>query len=120
MSHDELVNLPTYTPVQEIATGRVAIVMPRDGNNYLIWRDGSRSPDLEIYAGMRTVEGAPYPSLLCVVNHQQDSDCTVNHETLCCDVCGVDHSEPCPDCGGRGFHDLTCVQALIQAAAKPS
>lgn len=43
-----------------------------------------------------------------MTQHDKDSDCTVNEETLCCDGCGVDHSEECPDCGGRGFHKPNC------------
>ena len=41
-------------------------------------------------------------------NHTKDSDCTVNEETGLCDVCGVGHSDECPDCGGRGFHKPVC------------
>jgi hypothetical protein len=41
-------------------------------------------------------------------SHSKDSDCTVNEETECCDVCGVSHGEECPDCGGRGFHKPVC------------
>ncbi len=40
--------------------------------------------------------------------HEKDADCTVDLETLCCSVCGVDHSRECPDCGRRGFHSDTC------------
>lgn len=46
------------------------------------------------------------------MEHTKDSDCTVNEETLLCDVCGVDHSDECADCGGRGFHKPTC-ESLI-------
>ena len=41
-------------------------------------------------------------------NHSKDSDCTVNPETLCCDVCGVAHGDECLDCGGRGYHKPGC------------
>ncbi len=55
-------------------------------------------------------------------DHQKDSDCTVNPETLMCDGCGVDHSEECPDCGGRGFHQNECVaispQLRVRAAGE--
>lgn len=47
-----------------------------------------------------------------MTDHQKDSDCTVDPETNLCTICGVDHSEPCPDCNGRGFHALTCPQVL--------
>lgn len=40
--------------------------------------------------------------------HERDSDCTVDEDTLCCKYCGVDHSDECPDCGGRGFHKPIC------------
>lgn len=47
------------------------------------------------------------------MEHSQDSDCTVNPETLLCEVCGVYHGEDaCPDCGGRGFHKPTCETLL--------
>ena len=42
------------------------------------------------------------------VNHSQDSDCTVNPETNCCYGCGVEHGDPCPVCGGRGYHRADC------------
>lgn len=44
--------------------------------------------------------------------HTKDSDCTINPDTLLCDACGVDHSDECPECGGRGFHKDTCVTML--------
>jgi hypothetical protein len=40
--------------------------------------------------------------------HEKDTDCTVDPETMICTVCLVDHSDPCPDCKGRGFHRPTC------------
>ena len=40
--------------------------------------------------------------------HEQDCDCTVDPETNCCTVCGVEHSDPCDVCGGRGFHKFDC------------
>lgn len=40
--------------------------------------------------------------------HLQDSDCTVDPNTGCCQDCGVDHSEQCPECQGRGFHRMGC------------
>lgn len=48
--------------------------------------------------------------------HEKDSDCTVSEETLLCEVCGVDHSEECPDCGGRGFHKPVCPIMLKESA----
>ena len=38
--------------------------------------------------------------------HTADSDCTVINDE--CSECGVYHGDPCPICGGRGFHALTC------------
>lgn len=35
--------------------------------------------------------------------HSRDSDCTLD-ATDTCTACGVYHGDPCPDCGGRGFH----------------
>lgn len=40
--------------------------------------------------------------------HTKDEDCTVDPVTLSCTVCGVMHWEPCPKCGGRGFHRAGC------------
>jgi len=40
--------------------------------------------------------------------HTKDSDCTIDEDTACCVVCGVDHSEECLECGGRGYHKDTC------------
>lgn len=45
--------------------------------------------------------------------HRTDSDCTVDEDTLCCTVCGVEHDEDgCADCGGRGFHKPHCETML--------
>ena len=43
-----------------------------------------------------------------LVNHQQDSDCDVDVYGECV-LCGVLHGEPCPVCGGKGFHQYECV-----------
>ena len=40
--------------------------------------------------------------------HTKDEDCDVDPETDCCRVCGVHHAEPCPECGGCGFHRGAC------------
>lgn len=42
-------------------------------------------------------------------DHSKDSDCTVDRETNCCQVCRVYHGEPCPVCGGTGFHVNGCA-----------
>ena len=49
--------------------------------------------------------------------HVKDSDCTVNPEDMLCIHCGVDHSETCPDCGGRGFHSADCPQ-MVEAVSR--
>ena len=45
-------------------------------------------------------------------DHSSDADCAghVNQETLTCSVCGVYHGNPCPLCGGRGFHAENCEE----------
>jgi hypothetical protein len=42
------------------------------------------------------------------MTHSHDIECTVNPETLCCDICGADHSCECPHCHGRGYHVPVC------------
>lgn len=42
--------------------------------------------------------------------HTKDEDCTVDPETGCCSVCGVLHGDPCPCCGGSGFHKDGCSE----------
>lgn len=46
------------------------------------------------------------------LDHSKDSDCIIDPETLCCAICGIDHSDECLDCGGRGFHKPTCEWAV--------
>ncbi len=40
--------------------------------------------------------------------HEQDADCAVDPETNLGVICVVEHADPCPDCGGRGFHKPGC------------
>lgn len=40
--------------------------------------------------------------------HTRDEHCVVG-DNGCCTVCGVSHGDPCPDCGGRGFHNEGCA-----------
>lgn len=40
--------------------------------------------------------------------HERDEDCDVDPETGDCRECGVTHGDPCPDCGGSGFHRPEC------------
>jgi hypothetical protein len=52
------------------------------------------------------------------MEHLQDSDCTVNPDTLLCDVCGVMHDEDgCAECGGHAFHKPTCIHFCEEIAA---
>lgn len=39
--------------------------------------------------------------------HTTDTDCTLD-DTDTCTVCGVTHGDPCPECGGRGYHNEGC------------
>jgi hypothetical protein len=39
--------------------------------------------------------------------HTEDRDCTLDENDTCTE-CGVYHGDPCPDCGGRGFHLDEC------------
>lgn len=41
--------------------------------------------------------------------HDCDADCTVVDGE--CVWCGVEHSDPCGTCGGRGFHGDDCEAA---------
>jgi hypothetical protein len=47
--------------------------------------------------------------------HLQDADCRFTLKDDVCTVCGVGHGEPCPDCGGRGFHRPTCPTLALTA-----
>lgn len=40
-------------------------------------------------------------------SHSRDSDCTLD-DFDCCVFCGVWHGDPCPVCGGRGYHAEDC------------
>ena len=42
------------------------------------------------------------------VMHEQDSDCAPFLVDEQCTVCGVTHSNECPECHGRGFHKPEC------------
>lgn len=62
------------------------------------------------------------------MEHRRDSDCQghIDPKTDSCKVCGVYHGEPCPDCGGRGYHNEGCPssdsdeQQKINPASNPS
>lgn len=42
------------------------------------------------------------------VEHSKDADCTVDPSTHECHFCHVIHGEPCPECGGRAYHNAGC------------
>ena len=42
-----------------------------------------------------------------LMDHSKDSDCTLDSTDICV-VCGTYHGDPCPVCGGRGFHKEGC------------
>jgi hypothetical protein len=58
--------------------------------------------------GTFTVEGAFLAGKKS--DHSKDADCTVDPATGGCFVCGVDHSDECPECGRHGFHLDGCVR----------
>jgi len=43
------------------------------------------------------------------MTHTTDRDCTLDHNDICVE-CGVWHGDPCPSCGGRGFHLDSCPE----------
>ena len=40
-------------------------------------------------------------------DHDKDADCSLDDLDVCTG-CGVWHGDPCPDCGGRGYHAEDC------------
>lgn len=48
-----------------------------------------------------------------MADHARDEHCSINGDTDCCTVCGVDHSQPCRDCGGGGFHSCDCAKLIV-------
>lgn len=46
-------------------------------------------------------------------NHSHDRDCSLNSDDVCTE-CGTHHGEPCPVCGGRGFHAGGCDGQAIR------
>ena len=49
--------------------------------------------------------------------HESDADCTVNPRTGTCSGCSAFHGEPCPSCGGRGYHVPTCPETARWSSA---
>lgn len=41
------------------------------------------------------------------MDHTSDIQCTLDANDTCVE-CGVIHGDPCPDCGGKGFHLSEC------------
>jgi hypothetical protein len=46
-----------------------------------------------------------------VAEHTKDANCVATLVDGTCSACGVLHGDPCPDCGGRGYHGKNCVSA---------
>ena len=46
-----------------------------------------------------------------MIRHIKDTDCTVDPET----GYGVDHGEPCEECGRRAFHAPGCRERIVGA-----
>jgi len=40
--------------------------------------------------------------------HTKDEQCIVSPATNLCLICGVEHGDECPRCGGKGFHAEDC------------
>ena len=55
-------------------------------------------------------EVRPPVSSVIPLPHTTDADCTVNPATGCCGGCGVEHSDACGSCGGRGYHNAGCME----------
>ena len=55
------------------------------------------------------------------MEHSKDTDCTLD-ATDCCTGCGIYHGDPCPTCGGCGFHAPECedVDGCADAYAPPT
>jgi len=48
--------------------------------------------------------------------HSTDRDCRTDSDDVCRD-CGVWHGDPCPACGGRGYHvDDLCPELYATPA----
>jgi len=43
------------------------------------------------------------------MEHEKDSDCTIDPKTDLCVGFGVIHGDVCTDCGQRGYHRPDCV-----------
>lgn len=58
--------------------------------------------------------------------HERDEQCDVDPADDTCRVCGVLHGDPCPTCGGRGFHRAQCPESdegglgYIERSRKPT
>lgn len=95
----------------------VPAIDPRDRTLYVVTQDGECLAYLD-----RTREngwhwlrdGAFVGRLLDerlnrTLKHSSDGQCTVDHHSRTCRICGVEHSDtPCSQCGGRAFHRSYC------------
>ncbi len=45
-----------------------------------------------------------------ITPHSRDEHCVLD-ETNTCTICGVYHGDPCPSCGGRGYHYPECPES---------
>jgi hypothetical protein len=55
-----------------------------------------------------------------VQDHRKDEDCTVDPQTGTCIACGVEHGDPCPECGGRAYHEDRCRESDEEEEADPA
>lgn len=46
-------------------------------------------------------------------DHETDADCAMFLIDDTCTECGVYHGDPCPGCGGRGYHVASCSMEKI-------
>ena len=45
------------------------------------------------------------------IEHTSDADCLLANSLDTddtCRICGAYHGDPCPECGGRGYHQPDC------------
>lgn len=56
-----------------------------------------------------------------MADHTTDTDCTLDANDSCVE-CSTYHGDPCPDCGGRGYHAGECrlVSPPIIAEESPA
>jgi hypothetical protein len=67
----------------------------------------SREQVMRIVDAMRVVGGHRREERQTQREHITDADCTIGDDD-CCVECGVLHGDPCPECGGKGYHVDGC------------